>query len=139
MMKLLGREPEVVEEPVDEAAILRGKVQDLKNEIKVLKLEHKMQEEDTKHMVKLKEDRLKDEYDRKNHRLEVDFEKKELELRRECDQEIAKVKDEYRQKMETALKEQMDGVKDMYGQIVEQLPDVNYAIQHDIGGGKGSE
>lgn len=138
MQRILGREPEVVEEPVDEKGKLRDEIRDLKEEIKVLKLEHKIQEEDTKHMVKLKEERLKDEYNRKEHRLEVDYEKKELELRRECDQEIAEVKDNYREKMEIALKEQMDGVKEMYGQIVEQLPDVNYAIQHDIGGGKES-
>ena len=140
IQRILGRDPIVDEEsaPEDSVESLKAEIRDLQDEKKVLKLEHKMQMEETKHLVKLKEERLKDEYERKEHTLEVDYQKKELELRRECDQNVAEVRDEYRVKMEEALKEQMDGIREMYGQIVEQLPDVNYAIQHDIGSGKDS-
>ena len=65
------------------------------------------EEEDIKHMVKLKSERLELEFDRKCQ----EYEKKKFE-------EIAKVKDDYRNKMEKHLEQGKTELKEMYSEIL---------------------
>lgn len=92
-----------------------------KDELADVKHQKKIEEEDIKHMVKLKEERL-----------EIKAEKQKLEMEREKDTEIAKVKDEYRDKMEKQLSEETKNIKSMYGEVLERLPNVNVRLNGDV-------
>ena len=93
---------------------LREQVRTLKDDIASLESKKKIEEEDIKHMVRLKEERM-----------EVANEKKQIEMEREKDTEIASVKDTYRDKLEERLEKEVESIKEMYGQILERLPNVN--------------
>lgn len=100
--------------PAEDAEVLRAEIQDLKNELATLKHEKKIAEEDIKHMIRLREERL-----------EVEAEKKQLEREREKQDAIAAVKDQYRDKLEKRLQTEVDNIKAMYAQILERLPKVS--------------
>jgi prefoldin subunit 5 len=95
---------------------------ELKTELEDLKLKRKTEEEDIKHMVRMKEERMA-----------VDLEKKTVAIERERDATIAKVKDEYRDKMEKQLSEETKNIKEMYGQILQRLPNVNVKLTGSAG------
>lgn len=87
---------------------------ELSQQIRVKAHEHKLADEDIKHMVKMREEAL-----------ELEFEKKALELQRKRDKEVADVKDDYRDKMEKQLGQERDNIKSMYESILERLPKVS--------------
>lgn len=117
------KEPEPVRDPDYPAQIERLKKErrSLKDQIADLKHEKKITEEDIKHMVRIREERI-----------EVENEKKNLERDREKEQEIAKVKDEYRDKLEERLHKEVENMKEMYTQILQRLPTVEVAQSHNI-------
>ena len=88
-----------------------------KQETEELKLAHKTAEEDIKHLVKLHDEKKL-----------VEFERKALEMERKKDEEIAKVKDEYRDKMEKQLAEETKNIRGMYTEILARLPNVNVKL-----------
>lgn len=94
---------------------------DLKKEVEYLKLQKKIETEDIKHMVKIKEEKMV-----------VENERKQLERDREKDGEIAKVKDSYHDKVEKNLEKQLDNMKSMYGEILDRLPNVNVKLRGDV-------
>lgn len=101
---------------------LRDEVSTLGSEVKQLKTTRKIEEEDIKHMMKMKEGAM-------------DLQKQSFELKctGEKDAEIAKVKDQFRDKMEEFLKSQVKDTKEMYNQILQRLPDVNVKLQGKVG------
>ena len=97
---------------------LRDQVRTLKDEIAGLKAQKKIETEDIKHMVRMKEERA-----------EVENDKKRLEMEREKDSAIADVKDDYRNKMEDRLELEVRNMKEMYGQILARLPDISAKVK----------
>jgi hypothetical protein len=95
---------------------------EVKTELEDLKLKRKTEEEDIKHMVRMKEERMA-----------VDLEKKTIEIERKKEAEVARVKDEYRDKMEKQLVQETNNIKTMYGQILERLPNVNVKLTGTAG------
>lgn len=98
-----------------------AEIRELKEEVADLKLKRKIEDEDIRHMVKIKEEQLN-----------LEHEKRALELQRESDKEVSGVKDAYRDKLEGFLKNQVKDVKEMYGQILQRLPDVNVQLNKDL-------
>lgn len=86
----------------------------LREEVEDLKLKKKISDEDIKHMVKMKTESM-----------ELEFKKREVEADGKRAKEIAEVKDDYQGKMETQLANETKNIKEMYGQILERLPNVN--------------
>ena len=110
---------EKLNEYLCEIKSLRESKDDLQLDIKKLELEKKNEIEETKHLVKLRDEKR-----------EIEFKKKEMDLEAEKAITIAKVKDDYRDKMEAQLKNETDAIKTMYAQILERLP--NYNVNHSI-------
>jgi hypothetical protein len=96
----------------------------VKEELEDLKLKRKVEEEDIKHMVRMKEERM--ELEKKTYQLDCD---------RQKDAAIAAVKDEYRDKSEAQLTARGDDLKTMYGQILERLPNINVKMTGQVAGG----
>ena len=97
---------------------LKKEKETLTEEVERLKLKKKIEDEDIKHMVKIKEEKL-----------QLDFQKKELELESKKNNQVAKVKDDYRDKVEQNLHKEMDRMQDMYKEILARLPNINVKMK----------
>lgn len=113
-----------VEEAGKQVTDLSKSIADLKKEkselaekVEKLKLDAKIADEDIRHMVKMKEERL-----------DLEHQKKIAIVEKEKADAIAKVKDEFRDKMEKQLEKESQNIKDMYSEILKRLPDVNVAL-----------
>ncbi len=100
---------------------LREQKHDLSLEVEKVKLEKKNEMEETKHLVKLRDEKR-----------EIEFKKKEMDLEAQKAKDIAEVKDAYRDKMEAQLKNETENIKVMYGQILERLPNVRVGLKGEI-------
>jgi len=100
---------------------LRDEKIKLHEKVEILKVEKKTSEEDIKHMMRKKEEML-----------ELKFQKKELENEKKKNDEVAKVKDQYRDKLEVRLETEVTNIKEMYGQILERLPNVNVKMKGEV-------
>lgn len=100
---------------------LKNEKKDLEEEVARLKLKKKMEDEDIKHLVKINQERK-----------EIELEKEKTRLLGAKDKEVMKVKDDYRDKIEKNLGEQVVQMKEMYGQILERLPDVRVRLKGGV-------
>lgn len=105
----------------DEIKKLERDIRSAKDDLADTKHEKKMSDEDIKHMVKMAKE--KDELTLKRKIMDAEAEK---------DAAIATVKDEYRDKMEERLEGEVKNMKEMYGQILERLPNVTARLKGDI-------
>lgn len=81
----------------------------------------KTEEQELKHMIRMKEERN-----------ELELEKAKQKIRTETDAEIAKVKDEYRDKLEKRLLEETKTIKSMYSEILARLPNISAKLSGGI-------
>lgn len=100
---------------------LRDSVRKAKDELADTKHQKKMEDEDIKHMVKMAKEKH-----------EIEFQKKVMALEKDKQCAIATVKDEYRDKLEKRLQTEVDNIKEMYGQILERLPNVNANLKGNL-------
>lgn len=95
---------------------------ELTTENKKLKQKRQIEEEMIAHKLKMREESV-----------EMDANKRigdaERKAAKDKDTGIAKVKDEYRDKLENQLEKRGDEMKEMYSEILTRLPDVNLAIK----------
>lgn len=86
----------------------------VKDELAELKQTKKMEDENIRHLVKIKEERLEIQHERKTQ------------------EAIAKVKDEYRDKQESLLNKQLEQGEKRYAEILARLPDVSVALKGKV-------
>jgi predicted metal-dependent hydrolase len=104
---------------------LEDKNAELAAENKKLRQKKQMEEEMIAHKLKIREEQV--EMDA-NSRI-AEAEQKAVKQKNDA---VAKVKDEYRDKIEKNLEKRGNEMKEMYGQILKRLPDVTMAITKDI-------
>jgi len=102
---------------------LKEEATSAKEELAEVKHKKKMEDEDIKHMVKMSKEAGV-----------IELKKKEMECEQAKDKAVAEVKDEYRDKMEDRLQTEVTNMKEMYGQILERLPNVTARLKGDING-----
>ena len=90
------------------------RINELEMEIDRLKARKETEELELKHLVKMKEEKM-----------QIELDKKAMEMEKEKNEAIAKVKDEYRDKLETRLIKEGENIKEMYNQILQRLPNIN--------------
>ena len=112
-----------ITQALDSKKQLEKDISKLTLELNEIKHQKKIEEEDLKHMVKMKEEALN-----------IKFQKKELELQQKHDSEVATVKDEYRDKIETRLEQEGEKMLDMYKQVLDRLPNVNLEMRKGFDG-----
>jgi len=100
---------------------LRESVQSAKDELADTKHQKKMEDEDIKHMVQMAKEKH-----------EIEFQKKVMEIEKEQQTAIGAVKDQYRDKLEVRLQTEVDNIKEMYGQILERLPNINANLKGSL-------
>lgn len=114
----LKKDIQALEDERDGVADANRKVKD---ELAELKQKRKMEDEDIRHLVKIKESSL-----------ELAHQKKEVELERQQQEAIAKVKDEYRNKQESTLQKQINDGGVRYAEILARLPNVSVRLKGDV-------
>lgn len=105
----------------DERDTIVDKNRKVKDELAELKQTKKMEDENIRHLVKIKEASL-----------EIANEKKGVELERKQQEAIAKVKDEYRNKQESTLKAQIESGDKRFAEILSRLPNVQVKLKGDV-------
>lgn len=105
----------------DQKDSLDDQIISLNHEVKQLKLDRKIEDEDIKHMIKMKQEAV-----------EIEKQKFELKCEGEKALEIAVVKDKYRDKLEDFLKSQVADMKSMYSDILGRLPEINVRLKGDL-------
>ena len=100
---------------------LKKEIRKLKDELEDLKLKKKLEEEEIKHLIKMREEES-----------EIKFERKVAEVERKKQDEIAALKDEFRNTLEKFLATKSDDIKEMYGEILQRLPDINVKLKGDL-------
>lgn len=93
----------------------------IRDELADLKQQKRMEDENIRHLVKIKEEKL-----------DIEHEKKQVERERVQQEVIAKVKDEYRNKQESTLQKQIDDGKEMSAEILARLPNVSVRLKGDV-------
>lgn len=116
--KALEREVQKLRDSRDElektTSQLKQEKEDLVLSVEKLKQQKKIEEEDIKHMIKMRDEKAL-----------LEKERYQVQMQSEKDKAIAAVKDEYRDKMEKQLAEETKNIKAMYDQILKRLPNVN--------------
>lgn len=93
----------------------------LKEEVADLELKKKIENEDLKHMIKIKEEKA-----------EIVMEKKQLEMQRESDKAIQKIRDEYQKKTEDSLEEQIKKMGETTDKIMSLVPNIGVKLNGNI-------
>jgi len=94
---------------------------ELNNEIEELKLKRKIEEEDLKHLIKIREERL-----------EIEFEKRKLAEDAKNQEKIHIISNEYKDKVEKFLIENVEKSERMYSELLVRLPDVNVRLKGEV-------
>ena len=105
---------EVVEGLQAEVERLTTQKRDAVGSLQDLKDKRKRDEEELKHQLAMREDRIKLEADKVTLKQERDYETK-----------VAKLHQDYRDKTEVQLKAQNDTLKKMYSEVLARLPNLN--------------
>ena len=100
---------------------LKAEIRKLKEELGGLKLKKKLEEEEIKHLIKMREEES-----------DIRFERKVAEIERKAQDKIAVIKDDFRDKLEQFLTAKADDIKEMYAEIVKQMPDINVKLKGDL-------
>ncbi len=89
----------------------------LKEDVADLKLKKKIEDEDIKHMIKMREEAQ-----------ELELKGKTLDLEKDKAEAIAKVKDDYQKKVETNLEKELGKMDGMYKELLNRLPDISVML-----------
>ena len=102
---------------------IRLKKEILDKEIQLDRLEErkKTEEQELKHMIRMKEERN-----------ELELEKAKAKIQADANKEVAKVKDQYRDKLEERLMAERDNIEKMCSQILDRLPNVTARLKGEI-------
>ncbi len=94
---------------------------ELKEEVEDLKLKKKIEDEDIRHMIKMKEEKLA-----------LEQQKKDVDREAKYQEQLAQVKDGYRDKVEEQLETRIKDMGQMYSEILDRLPNVNVKLQGKV-------
>lgn len=93
----------------------------VKDELEDLKLKKKIEEEDIKHLTKIKLEQN-----------EIEFTKKVMQVEKTKDSEVMTLKQEYADKLQVRLENEVKNIKEMYSEILKRIPDVNVRLQGKV-------
>jgi len=97
----------------DKELVAREAKRTAEDELSRVKHKTKLEEEDIKHMVKMKEEKQA-----------LEIEKKKVDLERDYFNKIEVVKDDYREKLEDLLKNQIKDAKESHEKLMEHMPKI---------------
>jgi len=91
---------------------------DLKREVNDLKSQKKIEEEELKHLVKIKDEKR-----------EIEYQKKEMELRAKLAGDLATEKDKFQERQIALLDEAKKDMQKVHSEILARLPDIKAMVK----------
>lgn len=119
-----GQLKKVIDEAIngpDKTGELKKDIKRLKNELEDLEFKKRMEEAEIKHLVKMKEEKQI-----------LEAQKKEVELTKEFQAKEMKLQTEYHDKAVKLIQEGHAKMQEIYGKIMERLPNVTMAIEKKV-------
>jgi len=92
---------------------LSSRARSAKEELEDVKLKKKIEEEDIKHMVKIRLEQV-----------EIEKQKALVEMEGKKNDEVARTKDQYRDKLEGQLHKEIERMGAMYTEVLNRLPNI---------------
>lgn len=113
------------------AGLIKEK-RELVEKLEELKLKKRLEQEEITHMQRINEEKLKMEVDQEKLKLSREHQEKITALEEKTMKEIQKSLVEFHGKMEKRFSEELTNLKEVYGLLMQRLPNVNMTITKNI-------
>jgi seryl-tRNA synthetase len=114
------------------AGLIKEK-RELTEKLEELKLKKRLEQEEIAHMQRINEERLKQELEQEKLKLQREHQEKITNLEEKTMKEINKSLVDFHSKMEKRFGDELANLKEVYGLLMQRLPNVNMEITKHIG------
>ena len=103
-----------------------------KEELEELKLKKRLEAEEIKHMVRINEEKNKQELDNEKIKLQREFAEMVTQLKDQNRRELEESLKTFHGKMESRFSEELKNLKEVYGLLMQRLPNVNLKLTKKV-------
>ena len=103
-----------------------------REELEELKLKKRLEAEEIKHMVRLNEEKNKQELDNEKIKLQREFAEMVTQLKDQNRRELEESLKTFHGKMESRFSEELKNLKEVYGLLMQRLPNVNLTLTKKV-------
>ena len=103
-----------------------------KEELEELKLKKRLEAEEIKHMVRINEEKNKQELDNEKIKLQKEFAEMVTQLKDQNRRELEESLKVFHGKMESRFSEELKNLKEVYGLLMQRLPNVNLTLTKKV-------
>ncbi len=103
-----------------------------KEELEELKLKKRLEAEEIKHMVRINEEKNKQELDNEKIKLQREFAEMVTQLKDQNRRELEESLKTFHGKMESRFSEELKNLKEVYGLLMQRLPNVNLTLTKKV-------
>lgn len=113
------------------AGLIKEK-RELVEKLEELKLKKRLEQEEITHMQRINEEKLKMELDQEKLKMERDYQKKINDLEESTMKKINESLVDFHAKIEKRFGDELTNLKEVYGLLMQRLPNVNMTITKNI-------
>ena len=103
-----------------------------KEELEELKLKKRLEAEEIKHMVRINEEKNKQELDNEKIKLQREFAEMVTQLKDQNRRELEESLKTFHGKIESRFSEELQNLKEVYGLLMQRLPNVNLTLTKKV-------
>ena len=103
-----------------------------KEELEDVKLKKRLEAEEIKHMVRISEEKNKQELDSEKIKLQREFAEMVTQLKDQNRRELEESLKAFHGKMESRFSEELKNLKEVYGLLMQRLPNVNLTLTKKV-------
>ena len=103
-----------------------------KEELEDVKLKKRLEAEEIKHMVRISEEKNKQEVENEKIRLQREFAEMITNLKDQNRRELEESLKQFHGKMESRFSEELKNLKEVYGLLMQRLPNVNLTLTKKV-------
>ena len=103
-----------------------------KEELEDIKLKKRLEAEEIKHMVRISEEKNKQEVENEKIRLQREFAEMITNLKDQNRRELEESLKQFHGKMESRFSEELKNLKEVYGLLMQRLPNVNLTLTKKV-------
>ncbi len=103
-----------------------------KEELEELKLKKRLEAEEIKHMVRINEEKNRQELDNDKIKLQKEFAEMVTQLKDQNRRELEESLKAFHGKMESRFSEELKNLKEVYGLLMQRLPNVNLTLTKKV-------
>ena len=103
-----------------------------KEELEDVKLKKRLEAEEIKHMVRINEEKNKQELDNEKIKLQREFAEMVTQLKDQNRRELEESLKTFHGKMESRFSEELKNLKEVYGLLMQRLPNVNLTLTKKV-------